>query len=415
VTQNEGPLSNRSAVRRLAAARLVSVAGSTGADIALAFMVYERTNSALWLSAMYLLTFGVTGLMSPIAGLLADRLNRRALMVASELLCACAFVGLIWVEDPRGLLAVGFLAAVCHSPFSPASAAAVPNLVREDDLSWANGLVSVSGNLGRMIGPALGGVLVASLGGDWVFAINAASFMVSACLIGTARGTYEETVRALPQRLGSGLTLGLRAIMGNPLLASILVASTTMWFALDIAVVADLPLAGLFNVGSVGYGLINAVFGVGSVVGAVLARRLTTRYEPLALLGATFGAGLAWVIVGVAPVFLVVLLGQLLAAGTDALGSVATDNIVQRSTLDRMRGRVFAAIIGAGYLANVAAFAVAGVIAQAVGARGVYLVGAAGASLAGLAIWGPVKTLRQQSLGLPKTTDLSREGSREST
>jgi MFS family permease len=92
--------SERSPVRRLALARLISTLGTAAADIAAAYVVYQRTHSAYWLSALFFLTFGVNGLVSPLFGALADRHDRRRIMIASDLVGAACFALLIPIRDP---------------------------------------------------------------------------------------------------------------------------------------------------------------------------------------------------------------------------------------------------------------------------------------------------------------------------
>ena len=93
-------VTNRRAIRRLAAARLVTMTGSAAANVAMAYVIYQRTGSAIWLSALYLLVFGVMGFVNPFAGALADRVDRRRLMIASELLGGLAWGALVFVRAP---------------------------------------------------------------------------------------------------------------------------------------------------------------------------------------------------------------------------------------------------------------------------------------------------------------------------
>src|SRR5205823_8981910 len=96
------------------------------AFLALNFTIYQRTGSAGWLAATLLLTFGVPGLVSPFAGFLGDRFDRRAVMIASDLTSAALFLVMALVRSPGPLLAVAFLTAVAETPFESASAAAIP-------------------------------------------------------------------------------------------------------------------------------------------------------------------------------------------------------------------------------------------------------------------------------------------------
>ena len=149
---------SKTAVRRLALARAISFTGGEAALIALAYTLYQRTGSSLWLSAVFILTFGTIGVMSALTGSLGDRYDRRRVMIASDVAGAACFVALALVHAPAALLAVAFLASAAESPFIAASGAAIPNLVEKEDLAWANSLISIGQNGGMLAGPAFGQV-----------------------------------------------------------------------------------------------------------------------------------------------------------------------------------------------------------------------------------------------------------------
>lgn len=211
----------RTAVRRLAAARLISITGGAAAYMALNFSIYERTGSATWVAAALFLTFGTVGFTSPFAGLLGDRFDRRRVMIVSELLGAAAFGVMALVSSPALLLAVAFCSALAEAPFFSASTAAIPNLVEEKDLGWANGLVALGRNAGVVVGPIIGGLLVVSVGAGAVFAMNAVTFVVSAAMIATVSGRFNGD-RAGAEEF-KGLRAGFRSCSGS--------ACSARWFS----------------------------------------------------------------------------------------------------------------------------------------------------------------------------------------
>jgi MFS family permease len=401
-------VTNRSAIRRLAVARLVSITGSWAANVAMAYVIYQRTGSAVWLSALYLLTFGVMGFVNPFAGALADRVDRRRLMIVSELLGGLVWGLLVFARAPWLMIALAFVAAFVHSPFPAASGAAIPNLAARDDLAWANSLISLGRSVGATVGPAIGGVLVAVVGGPATFGLNAVSFLASAALIWSATGTYASAPAGDESGESSGLAAGLRHVLASPILLPIFAGSTIMWFAMNIAIPADAPLARHFGVGSVGFGAIDTVFGLGAILGALVARRLTPRLEPVVLLVGAFGVVAGWGIVGLTTFFAVVLVGQLLAAFVDNVAMVASDNVVQRLSPDAVRGRVYALIMTAGCAVSVVAFAGAGFLIDALGPQGVYLLGAATGIAGGLVMVPGLLRLRSSArAAVPVRGDLS--------
>ncbi len=208
----------RADVRRLALARAISVTGGAAANTALMDAIFRATGGdARWLSAALLATIGVEGLASPLGGVIADRVDRRRVMVASDLLGAGCFLAMALIRDPGALLAAAFASAVVETPFWSASVAAIPNLVPDEDLAWANSLVSVGRNVGITIGPVLGGVLAAGVGPRAVFVGNAASFVVSALLVLSVRGRFAAP-RGEGGRGDGGLRAGFAFLLGDPAL-----------------------------------------------------------------------------------------------------------------------------------------------------------------------------------------------------
>jgi len=156
--------SSPSAIRRLAVAQAISFAGGTSAYVALTSAIYARTGSAVWVAAVAAVSFALPSLISPIAGALGDRYDRRAVMVYSDLLGTVCFVALAFCSAPLALLGVKAVAAIVAAPFLPAAAAAVPRMVPSKQLPHANSTVTAWGTAGTLVGPLLGGSGAALVG-----------------------------------------------------------------------------------------------------------------------------------------------------------------------------------------------------------------------------------------------------------
>lgn len=130
----------------------------------------------------------------------------------------------------------------------------------------------------------------------------------------------------------------------------------------------------------------DAFWGGGALLGALLASRVVARSESLALVAGTAAVAVGFGLVSVAPWFALVLAGTLLASTSDAIGDVAAQGIIQRHTPDAVRGRVLAAVSGAGLLANAVGFVFAGFAMRALGPRGIYGVAGAAALVAALVL-----------------------------
>ena len=139
-----GPTPARPAVRRLATARFISLAGTAAASTALSYLIYERTgHKTIWLSAALVVTFGAHAVFTPLMGSLGDRFDRRRILIWSDVLAAVGFLVLMFVSAPAWMLVVAFLTSVADSPFASVSQSALPNLAGKERLSWANGLMGI--------------------------------------------------------------------------------------------------------------------------------------------------------------------------------------------------------------------------------------------------------------------------------
>lgn len=379
------PTSPRTAVRILSLARLISLTGSTAAFTALFYTIYHRTGSAAWLSATLLLTFGVSGLIAPLAGILGDRFDRKRVMILSDLGGAVCFGAMALAHDPALLLAAGFLAAVAESPFWSASGAAVPNLVLEKDLAWANGLLAAGRNAGVMIGPAVGGALIHAFGASWLFAGNGVSFVVSAILVATVRASFStgQPVGSQAEAKGyRGLRAGFAFLAKDRILRTILLAWFVFILGVGMAMVADVPLAELFGAGAIGYGLINASWGAGSVLGSLAGRRMSERSEVRYLVFGSIGISFCSLGIALSPLFWLVLALSLLFGLGDGMTMVAEQGIAQRRTPDAVRSRVMAAFDGGIHLALAGSYALGGIVVPTMGPRGAYALGGVAGILA---------------------------------
>ena len=387
------PQSARSAVYRLAIARGVSLTGGAAAFTALMFAVYEKTDhNPVWLAATLILTFGMSGVLGWFAGTLGDRFNRRVVMIVSEVSGAGVFGVAAFVHAPVLLIACGFAAAIAESPFWSASGAAIPALVDDPkEIEHATSLLSIGVYSGIFLGPAIGGTLVGHIGPNWIFAANSASFLISAALIWSVRRSFHEHVTEKEHAAHEGIWAGMRFIRADDVLRRILAGFAIMVLFNGFVMVSDLPLVGTFFQGKVdigrGYGLIIAAWGVGSVAGSFAARRLTPRIETKWLVAMNGGFAITMGLVGVAPVFVLVLFLSFLNGSCDAVSIVALRSIQVRRAPDVVRSRVVAAMDGAQNISLAVGYALAGVLVKVFGPHRVYVMAGIGALFSTLVLW----------------------------
>ena len=378
---------SRAPVRRLAVARLISITGGAAAYLTLNYTIYKRTGSATWVAAALFLTFGTIGFVSPFAGALEDRFDRRRVMIASDLAGAACFFVMALVHAPWLLLTFAFLSAVAEAPFLSSSSATIPNLVEDQDLGWANGMVALGRNAGILVGPLVGGVLVSTVGAGAVFAVNAVTFLASAALVTTVHGRFNADRHGGDEH--RGLRAGFRFLSADPVLRTITLSFLAIVLGLAMTMVADVPLVALFHAGSFGYGSLIACWGGGSIVGSLLGRYLKARTEPPALvIGIAMIAGMS-IAVGLSPWFSFVL-GAIFVMGVgDGVTLVAEQGIMQRRTPDAVRSRVSGAFDACVHVGMALSYVAAGPMVSWLGAKGVYIVGG-GIALLGVTVGLPL-------------------------
>lgn len=376
----------RIAIRRLAAARVVSLTGSEAAWIALMVAVYADTHSTVWMSAALFAAIGTSGIATPLAGSLGDRLDRRRVMIASEVATAVVAASTAaFTHSPYALIGLTLAAAITQSPFSSASTAAVPNLVPAGDLPWANSTVTIGQNTGALLGPLAGGVLCAVIAPSAVFIACAVCFACSAAAIATVHGRFADPHRADASE-HAGLRAGARVVLADPVLRLVMLAWVVLLLMLGPVLVAELPLARSFGAGAAGYGVLVACWGGGGIAGSFLGRRLAVARERATMVAGCVLMGAGFATVAASPVLGIAFGGMLVAGAAEGAVSVIEQGILQRRTPDAVRSRAAAAIETAALWAFALSFPAAGPLITAAGVHGVYVVAAVGCTASALVL-----------------------------
>jgi predicted MFS family arabinose efflux permease len=260
---------------------IVSSTGSWAYNVALLAFVFERTHSLGWVAAAGLGRFVPALLFSAYGGVVAERFERVRLMLCSDLLCLTwqVLLALVVALDGPVVLAIALagLTAVSAIVYAPAVEAMLPQIAAEDDLAAANALNATIENLTVVSGPAIGAALVAVASPALAFGVNAATFAVSAVLVGSmkVRSRPVDVTEAGDAGPLAQMMAGVRAINSNAtarllvgfsVLASFVYGSDT---ALLVSV-ADVKL----GLGADGYGLLLAGEGVGGVLAALVVNRI---------------------------------------------------------------------------------------------------------------------------------------------
>ena len=364
----------------------LSFVGDSVSTVALVLLVVDLSGSASAVGGVLVARLLPT-LASPFVGVLADRLDRRAVLVAGDLVRAILVFGLIFVRDLPTIYALVFLLGAAQTVFNPTVRAAFPGVVGGGDLTRANALISGTFSFSFMAGPALGGVLVASVGVEAVFLLDALTFLVSAALLSTIplpgpeRGDGEEGfLRDL--RAGFGYLAGARV----PLV--IVVGAFLATLTANAAIPAEAFLAKeTFDAGDLGYGLLASLWGGGMILGSALVAVLGGRMNLVLLYFVSiFATALAFVGVGLSPTFALALGAIAVAGVANGVDNVATDTVLQKRVPDAFLGRVFAARFLTFSAGEALAYPIGGLVVDALGPRSTYLVTGAATAAAGLLI-----------------------------
>jgi MFS family permease len=374
-----GLIAEAASFRRLFLATFTSSTGTWLAFVALVVDVYDRTGDANWVSALLIADFLPIVLVGILLGPLIDRLPRRNILVAADVLRAGVFCVLPFATSAAQIVGLALIIGVATSLFRPAVFAGLPNLVADDDLGHANGILQSAENFAWAVGALAGGALVAASGPDAAYWLNAGTFVVSALFILGIRQSLEEQERSPSAGHRRDLVEGLRMVTRSRGLLTILVAWSIVTLGQAIGNVSEIVLAKEeFNAGDFGYGVLVATAAVGLTIGSLAGGDVIRRFgirvpyvTGVVLLAVGFAAAAVSPNVWVATVFVVVSgLGN---------GAVVVCNavLVQRGAPDRLRGRAFTVVMSIGYAFFGLGMIVAGPLTNGFGARTAWGISAA--------------------------------------
>jgi MFS family permease len=367
-------LSTARGFRLLFLATLCSSLGTLLATVALVIDVKDRTESGPWVSALMLVEFLPAVAVGLMLGPLLDRLSRRGLMIASDLVRCAVFCALPFAGSAGAIVALAGIAGLATGFFRPAVYAGLPNLVEEADLPQANALLQTGENISWTIAPVIGGALVAATEPDVAYWINAASFLASALLIFGIPGRRLQGAVAVSRGHLRDLRDGFVHVVRTRPLVTVLVVWSIALAALASANTAQIFLAkDAYSAGDLGYGLIFGSIGLGLAIGSFAAggwverRSIGSVYAGSIVLNA---AGLA--LAAVAPTVWVALPCFVLSGIGNGAAVVCNSVLVQRGAPDEIRGRVFTVIMSVNYALYGIGFLVAGPLTDSVGPRWVF-------------------------------------------
>jgi MFS family permease len=343
--------------RNLWLGQVVSQLGDWFDTIALYTLVLTLTGSGRAIGLVLVARFLPSFILGPLSGVVADRFNRRHVMIVSDLLRAVVVLGFLLVRraDQMWLVYVlTVLQLVFSTFFEPAKTAAIPSIVAPRELFAANAISSVTWSAMLTLGAAVGGVVTGWFGTDAAFVLDSVTYLASAALVWSVR--FPKRPARPKTRLTVGKALGItdsiegaRYVLKRPRVFALLMVKPA--WGLGGGILALLAVFGekVFPVGgkaATGIGVLYAARGIGTALGPLAARRFAgeTRRQMQTAIGLSFLlGGIFYIAFGRETGFVAALLFLLVAHMGGSVLWVFSTVLLQRAVEDQFRGRVFAA------------------------------------------------------------------------
>ena len=373
------------------AGQITSASGAMTQLVAVGWLVLRWHGSGLELGLLSTAGLGPTMLFGLWAGSLIDHHERRRILIWTQSLLTLLSL-LLYALIVSGaasywpLIAVTLATGTVNALDAPARQIYVLDLVGTERVAGAVSLYEVIVNLSRVLGPAVGGVLLATAGPAWCVVVNALSFLAPLAVLLHYRPTSVPTAPASRSSAGRPSAIaGLRYAFSQPLLRACVLLAASAAPLFTPTLFFPLLATRVFHLGGGGYGLLLALFGIGALPGALLASHGTptgTRVRMLALL-----TSVCVLVSASAPVLAVLIAGTVLTGTTSIWMIASASTLVQLRAEPELRGRVMGAwtvaISGTPPITAV----LAGGIADAFGARVAYDVVGLGIALVALSAW----------------------------
>jgi predicted MFS family arabinose efflux permease len=321
---------------------------------ALPFYIYQQTGSALATSGLLMAYLAPGVLFGSIAGVFVDRWDRKRVLVAGNLIQASIIPLLLLVETNDWfwlIYVVAFLESTVSQFLMPAENALLPTLVDEEHLVSANSLNALNDNLARIVGAALGGILLGTVGFRNVVFFDALSFLMAAVLIAFVAAPAREAVTEVAANVSRWLQVWREWIGGLRLVAQDNILRN-LFIVIGIALFGDAILSALLAVfaqdvagfSATEFGWLLTARGIGGIVGGIVIAQFGSRFSNSVLItGGLVVTGLGILLMVTFPT-LTVVVGLMILAGPFLMAwIIGMQTVLQQATDDSFRGRVFGA------------------------------------------------------------------------
>lgn len=348
--------SNRN-FRLLWMGQVVSQLGDWFNTIALYSLLLRLTGSGRAVGLLLVARFLPSFVVGPLSGMVADRFNRRHVMIVSDILRAFVVLGFLLIRSPEHVwlvYALTILQLVFSTFFEPAKTAVIPSIVSARELLAANAISSVTWSVMLTLGAAFGGIVTGWFGTDAAFILDSLTYVASALLIAgvsfPARPTRAKTKLTVGKALGITDTVeGARYVWQRRRVFALMMVKPAWGMGGGILTLLAVFGEKIFPVGgrsAIGIGVLYAARGVGTAIGPITMRRVSgeTRASMQTAIGAAFIlGGIGYIAFGSATSFALAIMVLMLAHAGGSILWVNSTVLLQRAVEDDFRGRVFAA------------------------------------------------------------------------
>ncbi len=395
--------------------QFISIIGDWVLFIALPFYTYSLTGSVLATGAMFIVSTLPRLVLGSVAGVYVDRWDRKRLMIFADLLRVLLILMLLFVRSRDGLWLIyvsAFLESTVSQFFNPAKSAIIPLLVGDKDLLAANSLNGLSDALTRLLGSALGGVLMGWLGFSSVVLLDAGSFLFSALMITLIvmpmRPVPKPPVTHIPAEGGiTGVwrdwVAGLRLVRGEHLLFMLFIVLGVAFLGDSMITVLIVPLVKvLMGGGAQLLGWLMMAQGVGGLLGGLLVGQFGKRFSSrrITALGLVLTGMVILAIIGFPHSAWVLPL--MAAAGVAASAwLICSETLLQMGTSNQFRGRIFGTLGTTSALASLVGMLLAGSLADLVGLVPILYISGSLYIISGLMAWVMLPRIQQPQVDQP--------------
>ncbi len=360
--------------------QFISIIGDYVLFIALPFYTYNLTESVLATGAMFFVSTLPRLFLGSVAGVFVDRWDRKRTMIAADLLRVLLVGLLLFVHSSSGLWLIyvsAFLESVVSQFFNPAKSAIIPLLVDEKDLLPANSLNGLSDALTRLLGSALGGVLMGWLGFSSVVLLDASTFVFSAVMIGLiampSRSALSSSTRPPvtggTKGIARELVDGIKIVRQDRLLFMLFIVLGVAFLGDSMITVLIVPLVkDLMGGGAQLLGWMMTAQGIGGLLGGLLIGKIGNRIPArrIAAFGLiATGAGVLAIVSFPHPVFVLIVMG--ITGVFVSAWLISSETMLQLAVSDQFRGRIFGTLGTVSALANLVGMLFAGAMSDLLG------------------------------------------------